>query len=159
MTTENDILDKIQSTNWEEYNGPEYYNYKEVVPTLIGLTKVYTDEQNKQTYNNVLFTIGNNHAGSYYPAILKALPIIIKIAETTNNEIVRNCALNIIDDLYCCFGPESGSYNKISTEEIENFVKYTIRNFIEENKLTDSDRNTQLIADLIEFIKNENAST
>lgn len=158
LDVENQILHQINSTNWNEYDGPEYYNAGEIISVLTDLANVKTEKRNNRLYNDVLFAVGNNHSGTYYPVVLKALPVIMKIAEASSSEVSRNCTLKIISDLYCCFDPELGTYNKITVEELRSFVRTTIRHFVEEHKGIDSDRNMQLIADLMEFMREEESN-
>src|SRR5690349_278960 len=58
-------------------------------------------------YHRVLFAIGNNHAGTYWPAALSLIPRLEGIL-CDGTEIARKRALDILIDLIASFAPEPG---------------------------------------------------
>ncbi len=148
----------LNSINWEQYLGPKYYNPNEASLALHQLLNLNEEQDRSTIYNHVLSAIGNNHRGTYYPVIIDALDIIIGIAFNGKSEIARNCSLDMMIDLYCAFCPELGTYNNLSFEELETIVKSKVeatQEHLESIYLSphESDRNRQLIKDLIEAIK------
>ena len=108
---------------------------------------------NAEITNNVLSSVGNNHAGTYFPIVLTALPYIVQIALYGNHALARNCAINILIDLYY-FCPDS-----TMSEELETSVKRNIETAIAENIANfekfavDDSRNKSLIESLIGIIE------
>lgn len=149
------LIDEIASIKWNEYNGPECYVPKEIQTYLTKLIQLRDENQNLNIYNAVMYAIGNSHAGSYYPAMLKALPIIIDLANHSKHEIVRNCILEMLTDWYYSFGPELGTFNKITETELRKFVNTTIINFIKQANKIESKRNKILIKDLYNTMQEE----
>ena len=112
MSFEENILECIKSIDWANFKGPEYYNPQKVIESLSKLTVLIDEKTGRDASNSVLFAIGNNHAGTYYPAIEKALGIIIEIAISSNYEISRYYSLDMLIDIYSGFESDVGT-NKI----------------------------------------------
>ena len=151
------IQKEINRIDWKSFSGPEHYEPDRVSDALSNLISLKKESLSDKVYNNVLFAIGNNHAGTYYPAVQKALKYIIQTAISGNTEITKNCALNILIDLYASFYPEIGNYNLATIEELEQKVlniieasKEKFNNFI--NNELESSRNRQLAKELLDYI-------
>lgn len=76
--------------------------------------------------------IGNNHAGVYYPAVLKALDYIIYIEKNTEHKACKVCALSVLNDIFY-FSPEIGDYKGCSNMELEKFVTTKLCPYSDEN--------------------------
>jgi len=115
-------------------------------------TSVVDFSANGTVCSTLLFAIGNDHSGSYYPVAREALPFIIEVALYGNHLVARNCAVNILIDLYY-FGPHVCRYD--DADELMEYVKSTIRGVIEKHrevflKLISLDiRNKALIENLL----------
>lgn len=133
------FIARVQAVRWCQYNGPQYYAAGRVAPALVALATVETEDFSLQAMpnppnvclngpvtSNVLFAIGNDHCGSYYPAVLGALGFLLEIALTGQNHIARNCAINILIDLYY-FSPDASGYAGISSGKLQQAVRGTIR--------------------------------
>ena len=151
------IQKEINRIDWKLFSGPEHYEPDRVSGALSSLISLKKESLSNKVYNNVLFAIGNNHAGTYYPAAQKALKYIIQTAISGNTEIAKNCALDMLIDLYASFYPEIGNYNLATSEELEQKVLNIIeaseeefRNFI--NNELESSRNRQLAKELLDYI-------
>jgi hypothetical protein len=125
------IEERIRSVRWEQYAGPEYYRPGELVEALIDLANFDQSRARHGLENKVLFAVGNNHAGTYYPAILEAADIIIAIEQESGVPESRNCAREILTDLYY-FSAEVGAYAGHSAEQIENFVRSRLESYADE---------------------------
>jgi hypothetical protein len=68
-------------------------------------------------YRRVLFAIGNDHKGSYYPAALCAVPLLVRVAATCPGW-PRYLALEVLTDLLISFGPEPG-YEEFGGQPID----------------------------------------
>lgn len=116
------IEKKIQSIDWGKYWGSKYYDPVELLESLEHLNKFDESKAKHGLDNKVLFALGNNHAGTYYPAILEAAEILIEIEQTSEIEAVRNCAYAILNAL-CYFAPEVGDYIGHTCAQLEAFVQ------------------------------------
>jgi hypothetical protein len=150
---------EINEINWSEYNGPVYYDPKKVSGNLVELIHLKDEDQNLNVYNKVLYSIGNNHCGSYYKAIFMALKYIILTAIEGNSETARNCSLNLLTDLYISFYPDANEYtSKLERDKLYNFVQNEIRSISIKlqqrlNDKEESERNKKLITDFLNPIK------
>ncbi|WP_153798776.1 hypothetical protein [Foetidibacter luteolus] len=156
--TEKDFIDVVESTNWKAFRGPEYFNPDSVAPALSSLIHLRQDNDKWKVYNNVLFAIGNNHGGTYYPAVLSALPLLVRLLKTTENEVTRNCIFEIFSEWYYSFDPEIGTYKLMTEIQLESYVRTNIKSCIAGNVWNESERNMILIADFLNYF-NEEAST
>jgi len=170
------FITEVETANWYSYNGPTYYRPKDAPSSLISLAladKESTEGKyhiegveadlnlNPKITNDVLFAIGNNHSGSYYPAVREALPFIVQIALFGNHVVARNCAINILIDLYyfCADCTDTDS----DPIELEQFVKEAINRAVIDNresfeKLVINDvRNKSLIEESLMGIINDKA--
>jgi hypothetical protein len=125
------IEERIRSVRWEQYAGPEYYRPGEVVDALIDLVRFDESRARHGLNNKVLFAVGNNHAGTYYPAIIAAADILIEIEQKSEIPASRMCARAILGDLYY-FIADVGTYTGHSAEQIENFVKSKLKPYSDE---------------------------
>ena len=117
------IIERIESIDWYAYSGSPWYRPDEVAPILRRLANLQEDSE---TYSDsmshfVLSTIGNDHAGTYYPAIQAALDILINITAQKENKLARSVALAILYDL-TCFQADLEGYTEITAENLESWV-------------------------------------
>lgn len=115
------ILEIIKKIDWEEYSGNPWYKPEKTSSALMKLATLTDSNEANSVGHLVLSTIGNDHAGTYYPVIQAALDIIIAIAEQTDNQIAKMCALGILDDL-SSFAPDIEGYSKITPKQLESWV-------------------------------------
>ncbi|MCL2365175.1 MAG: hypothetical protein FWC71_10985 [Defluviitaleaceae bacterium] len=142
----NNFIERVNNANWQKYdNGIN--SFAQTVPqTLIDLARVDQESDelldlrlierlgesranmiaNAPIGSNLLFAIGNDHAGSYYAVAQVALPFIIEVALYGNHIVARTCAINCLIDLYH-FESEDGL-------EVEKYVREQIKEAINVNK-------------------------
>jgi len=156
---------KLNAVDWRNFAG-SMYEPERVADSLTSLALadqeskegVYQIEGveadlllNAKIASDVMFAIGNDHSGTYYPAVCEALPFIIQVAIFGNHLVARNCAINILIDLYY-FCPEDES------ADLEELVKDAIRAAIIENRKNftefaiNSESNRSLIDGLLEIV-------
>jgi hypothetical protein len=168
----------VNNVDWQQFDDAEYFKYRhdginsfaQTVPqSLIALALAELESKeciyqiagitpdlllNAPVVNDVMYAIGNNHSGTYYPVIRKALPFIIQLALLGNHMVSRNCSINILIDLYY-FYPEDDS------NELFEFVRKTISDVIRKNReefskfAVDNKKNSSLIESLISIIDEE----
>ena len=157
---------EVSAINWHEFTGYKYYEPDSVPTALISLAlaqNISTSRNlliNEKVTNYLLHTIGNNHSGTYYSVVKKALPFIIQVALFGNHVVARNCAIDALIDLDC-FYPDAEEVSSEESEELLQFVRTTIERTILENneyfiKIASNDiRNKSMIEDLIGLLENE----
>jgi len=145
------IIKEIHTIDWASYSGPDEFNPDEVSKALVKLLLIEDENDAWSTYNKVLFSIGNNHRGTYYSVAKEAIKYILLTAISGEREVARNCALNILVDLYGSFWPEPDNpiLMKSVLSTIEDNKEVFIR--IAENE-AESERNRSLTRILLEDI-------
>jgi hypothetical protein len=159
---------EIKAVGWHSFKG-DFYVPESVPLSLISLALPEQESKegiypiagitpdvvlNPPIKSAVMFAIGNDHRGTYDPVIREALPFIIQIALSGNHVVSRNCAINILLDLYF-FYPADRS------DELLKFVRKTIRDAIIENResfskfAVDDTRNKSLIESLLSIVDEE----
>ena len=102
-----ELLQGLEGISWTSYPQPQWNRQDQVPAELQALVACDSEQAAQRSYNALLYALGNNHAGTYFPVILPALPFLGRILEH-GNEFSRGAVLDIIIDLYCSFGPEAG---------------------------------------------------
>jgi len=164
------FIEEVKAINWYDFSGSDFYYPEKVADSLIALAYANQESRegmldnsdlllNAKVASDVRFAIGNDHSGTYYPAVRKALPFISKIALFGNHLVAKNCAINILIDLYY-FCSECND-DSDSEEELMKFVKSTIERTISENRdvfvnfVVDDPRNESLVKSLLEIVDEE----
>ena len=126
------LRNEIESIEWSRYDGPETYDSSTVASSLISLLELEDSSQANDVGDRLICAIGNNHAGTYYPAVLEALDIIIKIEKYTSSKACKTCALSILNDLYY-FEPDVTGFNEVTAEELKAFVNEKLETYSDES--------------------------
>jgi hypothetical protein len=155
-----ELIEQIKIVDWNEYLGPECYEPSKVTRAFTKFIELNDDNDSENTYDDVMFSVGNSHGGTYYPAMAKAISFIIKTALQSELEVARNCALGMLIDIYCSFGPELGTYCKLTLEELEKKIKSEVEShkalFLENSvSEVESDRNKLLSKELYDSTMDE----
>jgi len=138
---DNSFEEKVRSVDWTKYLEPEYFDSEKIhyspdrtIKALIQLSQYdeSKDESGMGMGSEVRFAIGNDHRGTYYPAALEAIDLIIEIEKHSDIEAARKCATAILNDLYY-FQLELGSDDKQLYEAIENIIKEKLQPYSDEN--------------------------
>lgn len=134
--------DKVRSVDWAKYLEPEYYNPKTMsynpanpVKALIRLSR-FSDLENASSAEDLTselrFAFGNDHRGTYYPAALEAIDLIIEVLEHSKLRPAQNCARGVLNDLYY-FQLELGSDDQQLYDAIESTIREKLHPFSDEN--------------------------
>lgn len=76
-------------------------------------------------YHRVLFSIGNGHARTYWPAALSLIPRLADLL-CDGTEVARLRALHVLLDLLCLFAPEPG-FEIVETPEGRRHLAQLVR--------------------------------
>jgi hypothetical protein len=94
----------LSEIDWTQFPGPRWYDPASVPEAFEALLSVDSEVAAESAYNRMLFAVGNNHAGTLYPAAAAAVHEVLRIAEERAGW-VRSAALEILFELLR-FAPE-----------------------------------------------------
>jgi len=100
------ILDKARSINWNNYAQPEWNNPTSVIDALGSVARCHDGKSSQAAYDDLMFSIGNNHAGSYFPVAVPAISILGDFI-AGNNSWALGVALSVLDDYSHSFYPDA----------------------------------------------------
>jgi|ERR1700722_7402382 hypothetical protein len=92
-------------SDWDEIPGPMYYRPSEVEPAINSLAETTVEEGDVGA--RLRRAVGNDHAGTLYPAAVAATNRLLDIIEHRAGA-PRRAALNILLDWWGTFQPEPG---------------------------------------------------
>ena len=101
------MLEDLHRVAWAALPRPEWSGPEEIPEALRQLAASATEDEGRAAYSRVLFAFGNNHGGTYYPAVLEALPFLGEILRS-EEPWPRSTTLDILIDLAVSFEPEPG---------------------------------------------------
>lgn len=97
-----DTVDQIESSTRQR---PPDARSGEVAAALRALAFATSDGAAEDAYHRVLFAVGNDHRGSYFPIVLDAVPFLGEIL-VGGTRCVRARTLDLLIDLVGSFGPD-----------------------------------------------------
>lgn len=92
---------------WERFDGPEEYRPSSVLPALEAMASARTGNEAQAAYHAVLFAVGNNHGGTFYPAVVAALPLVLEMTRS-GRPWTRFAAVEVAIECVTSFEPEPG---------------------------------------------------
>ncbi|MGA3132951.1 MAG: hypothetical protein ABSD59_19275 [Terracidiphilus sp.] len=101
------MLETISGVEWSELPQPKSNSPDEVPTALRQMIHVQNRTDAQSAYHRVLFALGNDHAGTYYPVALHAVPFLIEMLGH-DKDFVREAALDVLVDLLGAFEAEAG---------------------------------------------------
>ena len=104
------MLDGLDTISWDDLPQPEWNGPSEVPKALRAIATIANQRDAQDAYNRFLYALGNNHAGTYYPVALWAIPFLGPLL-ASGTSIVRETVLDILIDLTGSFVAESGFEN------------------------------------------------
>ncbi len=99
-------LHRLDQERWERYAQPTWNAVGEV-PAAIRALADGSDLDRQRAYHRLLYALGNDHAGTYYPVVLPAIPFVGEILRGPAL-VARLRALDVLIDLLGSFEPEPG---------------------------------------------------
>lgn len=93
--------------DFSHYPAPEWNRPNSIIAALKDAQAANDHSSAMAAYNRVLYAIGNNHAGTYYPVAAVLVPALAPLLEG-GQSWPRIAALEVLDDLTCSFEPEPG---------------------------------------------------
>lgn len=100
------MLSGLDHEEWGRYAQPPWNATSEVSAALRALADA-GDIDRSRAYHRVLYAVGNDHAGTYFPVVIPAIPFLGEILRGPAL-IARLRALDVLIDLVGSFEPEPG---------------------------------------------------
>jgi hypothetical protein len=78
----NGVLRVVDEVDWSAYAMPpsgQWYRPADVPAAFRRLVTASTQEEARRAYDDMLFAVGNNHAGCLYPAAAPAAPLLVRV--------------------------------------------------------------------------------
>ncbi len=119
-------LDTISQIDWSKYAGNGFATPQQMIQALTDLLTVADEADTERVYNQLMNAVAHDHSGTYFPAMLEALPFILFAAIQPHNPVASNIALCFLWDIYYCFWGSVGDYTGCSERELDEFVVGTI---------------------------------
>lgn len=92
--------------DFDAYPQPEWNSRDSIEVALSSMDKAMTESESWAAYNELLFAVGNNHRGTFYPVALAVVPELCgKLA--SGSPWTAHSAVNVLVEL-CSFDPEPG---------------------------------------------------
>lgn len=112
-------LNGLDTINWSLWPQPERNKPTTIQAVLRDASRVDSLLEQRDAYNEIMFAVGNNHGGTFYPVVLPALPFF-QVMLRDGNELVKEMVLDVLTDLAGSFFPEPGfeEWNSRSGETI-----------------------------------------
>jgi hypothetical protein len=102
------MLDGLASVKWQLEAQPSWNSPHEVEQAIRDLACA-TPESGSRAYSRMLYALGNNHAGTYFPVVLAVIPFLGEVLRDPEcNSVARARALDVLVDLLGSFDPEPG---------------------------------------------------
>ena len=99
---------------------------QQIAQALTDLLVVTDKTDTDRVYNQLMNAVAHDHSGTYFPAMLDALPFILFAALQSHNPVASNIALCFLADIYYCFWGALAGYTGCSECELDEFVLGTI---------------------------------
>lgn len=100
------MLETVDEVELSRRQRPRNSRPGEVAAALKSLAFAESDGAATEAYHRVLFAVGNDHRGSYFPIVLDAVPYLGEIL-ATGTDRVRARTLDVLIDLVGSFGPDA----------------------------------------------------
>jgi hypothetical protein len=119
------MLDGLETVRWDLEAQPPW-NEKDSVANALRALSVASSDGSDEAYSRMLYALGNNHAGTYYPVALAAVPFLGAILRE-GGPTARLRALDVLIDLVGSFEPEPG-FETIATSGGRHSLSELLKN-------------------------------
>ena len=93
--------------NFAAYPQPEWNSRTSIEAALSSMDEASTETESWAAYHKLLYAVGNNHAGTYYPVAIIVIPELGGKLGSGSKWTIHS-AVNALVDLCCSFQPERG---------------------------------------------------
>jgi hypothetical protein len=99
------MLEQLDSVIWHSLSQPSWNKPATVPESIRGLAAATSEHGALGAYNDFLYAVGNNHAGTYFPVVVQTLPFLEEILRHGGAR-AREVTLDVLVDLTGSFQPE-----------------------------------------------------
>jgi hypothetical protein len=96
-----------QPVDFSAYPQPEWNKPDSIAAALERVRQAHDDNSSRAACDDLLFAVGNSHAGSYYPVVLAVLPDLESILRI-GKPWPQRTVLETLIDLYTSFDSQAG---------------------------------------------------
>ncbi|HWB61768.1 MAG TPA: hypothetical protein VG733_19955 [Chthoniobacteraceae bacterium] len=99
------VFHDMDQIDWSSFPQPGWNTKNSVMMALRDFNSVHDDQSSEKVYNRLLYALGNNHAGTYFPV---AIPVIAFLGDVIvfGNVWQRVTALDVLIDYSLSFCPD-----------------------------------------------------
>ena len=101
------MLDGIELPNLTAFSQPEWNDGGSVSMALRSVLSASDEESSSAAYHQLLYAVGNDHAGTYYSVALAILPTLARILRE-GGPWSQQTILEVLVELYGAFKPQPG---------------------------------------------------
>jgi len=101
------MFDELQRVSWGSFAQPDWNESDTVPQALLSVANASSNGEAASAYDKMLYALGNNHAGTYYPFVVPTLAFLAQIVAQCGS-FAREAALDVLVDLLGAFHPEPG---------------------------------------------------
>src|SRR5262245_50977316 len=99
------MLETVDQIELSQRQRPPAGRPGEVAAALRDLAFATSEDGAQAAYHRVLFAVGNDHRGSYFPIVLDAVPFLGEIL-AAGTQLARARTLDVLIDVVGSFGPD-----------------------------------------------------
>jgi hypothetical protein len=107
------------------YAQPEWNRPHSVLLALKAVLTAQDQLSGNAAYNQLLYAIGNNHRGTYWPVALAIMPTLRAVLQA-GGPWAQHTVLDALIDVYCSFAPEM-EHQHFQGASLEECVQEQIR--------------------------------
>jgi hypothetical protein len=101
------MLESLDTVDWRGIAHPPNSTPAQIKEALRSLLTISSERDAEHGYHRLLYALGNDHAGTYFPVAVCVIPALGELL-MHNNPFTRMAALNVLVDLTTSFEPEPG---------------------------------------------------
>lgn len=147
-----------ETEDFTAYPQPEWNRPDSISVALARVVQAHDKETSISAYNDFLYALGNNHAGTYYPVVLAVMPSIETIL-LSGKPWPQHTILEALIDLVSSFTPQPG-YETFRGVSVSHALRYRIiaLKACLESLPTDNDIVTKSVQELQACLEKQRAS-
>ena len=93
--------------DYQAFPQPEWNSPTSIQAALSSMDEANTEAESWADYSKLLFAVGNDHAGTFYPVAVSVIPELCGKLSSASQWTVHS-AVNALVELCCSFEPEPG---------------------------------------------------
>jgi len=115
---------QIELPSLNEYPQPEWNTEKSVSNALARTVNATDKSESDHAYDDLLFAVGNSHAGTYFPVVLPVIPVLGQIMQSEDSW-ASFTVLEALIDIYGSFEPEP-QYEEFAGQSLQVLVRSAV---------------------------------